>query len=213
MGSAVIDRRQQLQRRMPREPIAQLVLGKHMHLEHFTTPPEHAPQRIEPAIGSESEQAATPACIIAIDKLEHGDPARGEDAEKLLHICNRQRRGNMLQRDMREQQIDAGVLDPGQLGTGVFAKLDVRDIGIQLPCRSDHARRHIDADNLAEMARQCARQPPCSATEINGQITPQRVAAGREHGELAVDFKLAGGEELLRLPTAAALVTLRQHRP
>jgi hypothetical protein len=184
-----------------------------VHLEHIAPTPQQTAQRIEPAVRGDAEQAATQARVGIVDEMEHGDTAGREHAEEFLDVACRQHGRNVLQGDVREDQVDAGIGDVLDARRRVLAKFRLCEVGVQLARSRDHARRDVDTDHALEVRGQRARQTSDAAPEVERDLALPRPALRSERAELRLDLDASGREEFFRLPAAAAFVRLRQHGP
>ena len=147
-------------------------------------------------------------------QLKHEEAARDEHPDQLGDIARAVARRHVLQHQRRVDEVERGIGKERQVGHGI--QVIGASIGklVVLTRDAQHGLRDVDAVALREVRGHGLRQPAGAAAEIQRAASHRRRRAGllrsREDG---VDLQFAATEKLRHVPSAAALVGVREHGP
>src|SRR5690606_3885424 len=119
----------------------------------------------------------------------------------------------VLQHQVGVDQVEGVVREGGQVGGLVQVERDAPPAPVQPAGLCQHGGGDVDPVDRLEVPGQRVGEPAGAAAEVQGAAGAVPDAQLGEAGEGPVDLRGAGGEELLVVPAAVALVRVDADRP
>src|SRR6266568_2906166 len=174
-------------------PIAELAIEAHRKARH---------EPLDPG----ARTSATPW------KLEHQQASWAKHSQEFAQIAPRVGRLNMLQRDVRVDEVERRVSKEPQVNGAVLVIVAALRTTVELIGELDHRRRDVDTVNLVEVARQSLRQTARTTAEVERTFMTVEAKAIRM-GHYEGDFLNARLKELVRQPAIPPLAPPTEDRP